>query len=86
MLFGGSGAFINDIDMKDAYNDLWIWDTVKNDQWREVIGKGKPPKRRMHQGGTVLGGVMLIMGGVNTVAKTVLDDFILFDFGSETWI
>jgi hypothetical protein len=40
----------------------------------------------MHHAEAVLGGVMLIMGGLNTVAKTVLDDFTLFDFGSETWI
>lgn len=29
---------------------------------------------------------MLIMGGINTEAKIVLDDFNLFDFCSETWL
>jgi hypothetical protein len=40
----------------------------------------------MHHADGVFGGVMLIMGGVNTESKSVLDDFNLFDFGSETWL
>lgn len=51
-----------------------------------IDGKGIAPKRRMHHAEAVLGGVMLIMGGINTEAKTVLDDFNLFDFCSETWL
>lgn len=40
MLFGGSGAFMDDIGLREAYNDLWMWDTSKNDHWRMIIGKG----------------------------------------------
>lgn len=40
----------------------------------------------MHHAAAVLGGIMLVMGGVNTEAKTVMDDFNLFDFQSESWL
>ena len=40
----------------------------------------------MYHASAVLGGVKLVMGGYNTEAKVVLDDFNLFDFGSESWL
>lgn len=40
----------------------------------------------MYHASAVLGGVQLVMGGFNTEAKVVLDDFHLFDFGVESWI
>ncbi len=44
------------------------------------------PKIRMYHSAAVLGGVMLIMGGVNPETQTIMDDFNLFDFNSETWL
>lgn len=40
----------------------------------------------MYHAGAIIGGVQLVMGGFNTEAKVVLDDFNLFDFGAESWI
>jgi hypothetical protein len=34
----------------------------------------------MHHAAGCLGGVMLVVGGFNTEAKVVLDDYNLFDF------
>jgi hypothetical protein len=40
----------------------------------------------MHHAAAILGGIMLVMGGINTESKSVMDDFNLFDFSSNTWI
>ena len=34
----------------------------------------------MHHAASCMGGLMLVVGGFNTEAKVVLDDFNLFDF------
>jgi hypothetical protein len=51
--------------MREAFNDLWLWDTIKNDKWINIEGKGLPPKIRMYHSSDVLGGILLVMGGVN---------------------
>jgi hypothetical protein len=34
VLFGGSGFFHQEIGMREAYNDLWMWDTGrKASEW-----------------------------------------------------
>lgn len=40
----------------------------------------------MYHSAGCLGGIMLVMGGVNTEARVTLDDFCLFDFTSSTWL
>ena len=45
-----------------------------------IESNGIVPIKRMNHASGVLGGIMLIMGGFNTEAKVVLDDFNLFDF------
>ena len=40
----------------------------------------------MNHASGCLGGIMLVMGGVNTEARSTLDDFNLFDFQTETWL
>jgi len=77
---------MNDIGLREAFDDLWIWDTVENKNWIRVDGKGTAPKRRNHHAAGVFGGFMIIMGGVNTEARTVLDDFNIFDFNENRWI
>ena len=78
---------MKDIGLREAFNDLWVWDTKLNDKWIKIEGKGQIPKRRMFHEARVLGGIMLLLGGVNTEARgAVLDDFNLFDFQSETWL
>lgn len=54
--------------MREAFNDLWVWDTNKNDKWNYIEGKGLVPKIRMYHSASVLGGILLIMGGVNPEA------------------
>ncbi len=81
VLFGGSGFFHQEIGMREAYNDLWMWDTgLKTSEWRQIECKGSIPIKRMHHAAGCLGGVMLVVGGFNTEAKVVLDDYNLFDF------
>lgn len=89
VLFGGSGAFIREIGLRMSFNDLWIWDTKctdKNKGWKQIIDKGEMPRKRMQHAGACLGGIMLVMGGFSTEAKTVLDDFNLFDCQKENWL
>jgi len=75
-----------DIGLREAFNDLWIWDTKTNCSWDKVEATGSIPNKRMYHSAGVLGGIMLVLGGVNTEARVVLDDFNLFDFNSNTWI
>lgn len=77
---------MNDIGLREAFDDLWIWDTIENKNWIRVDGKGTVPKRRNYHAAGVLGGFMVVMGGVNTEARTVLDDFNIFDFNEKMWI
>jgi hypothetical protein len=44
------------------------------------------PKKRMYHASATIGCVMLVMGGFNTEAKVVLDDFNLFDFRLNAWV
>lgn len=39
VVFGGSGAFMEDIRMRESFNDLWLWCTIKN-KWRFVDAQG----------------------------------------------
>jgi hypothetical protein len=59
---------VHDIGIREAFNDLWMWDTNKNDKWNCIEGKGLVPKIRMYHSAAVLGGMLLIMGGVNPEA------------------
>jgi len=68
VLFGGSGPFIQEIRLREAFNDLWIWNTDRNEKWVCIEGKGLVPKIRMHHAAAVLGGILLVMGGINTEA------------------
>lgn len=36
VIFGGGGEFFNDILMREAFNDLWLWDTIENKSWKKV--------------------------------------------------
>lgn len=85
VLFGGNSAFMHDIGMRESFNDLWFWVAGSN-HWVQPEQNGNLPKKRMAHGCSILGGVMLVMGGVNTEFKTVLDDFNLYDFISSTWL
>ena len=33
VVFGGSGSFVKEVGLREAYNDLWLFDTVKL-KWR----------------------------------------------------
>ena len=86
-LFGGSGAFIQEIGLRMSFNDLWIWDSkATSKRWVKIDDKGVVPKKRMQHAAASLGGIMLVMGGLNTEAKIVLDDFNLYDFQTENWL
>lgn len=73
-----------------SYNDLWTWDTKCTDNnkgWKQIIDNSvNTPRKRMQHAGACFGGIMLIMGGFNTEAKQILDDFNLFDCKIETWL
>ena len=73
---------MSDINMREAYNDLWVWDSVSNDKWEKIDCHGVAPLKRMSHAGAVLGGLMMVYGGWNTEAKVVLDDCNLFDFNT----
>jgi hypothetical protein len=47
-LFGGSGAFIQEIGLRMSFNDLWIWDSKSPiKRWVKIDDKGIVPKKRM---------------------------------------
>jgi hypothetical protein len=77
---------MDDIGLRESFNDLWVWDTKTDSHWAQIDGQGSVPKRRMHHATAILGGILLVMGGINTESKLVMDDFNLFDFASNTWI
>jgi hypothetical protein len=33
VLFGGCGAFMDDIGLRESFNDLWAWDTKTDSHW-----------------------------------------------------
>ena len=87
VLYGGSGLFMPDIGLREAFNDMWLWDTQsKTQEWRQILFQGMIPKKRIYHASACIGGLMLVFGGVNTETGNVLDDYNIFDFISETWL
>lgn len=78
---GGSGGYMKDLMRRNGFNGVWSYDIPKG-TWSLVDTFGIKPTMRQHHGAAVLGGVMLVVGGHNTEARVVLDDFNLFDFQS----
>ena len=76
---------MKDLKRRDGFNGLWSFNTFTN-EWKLIDTKGIKPTMRQYHAGGVLGGVMLVVGGHNTEAKAVLDDFNLFDFQSSSWV
>lgn len=75
-----------DIGLRESFNHIWIWDTIANSHWELVSAKGCYPTKRMSHGADVLGCVLLVMGGLSTESRCVMDDFNLYDFYTETWL
>lgn len=87
MLFGGAGEFISSVGLRIGFNDLWTFDTESpNRSWMLCNEKGFLPKKRMYAASGVMGCVMIVVGGFNTEAKVVMDDFNLFDFRLNSWL
>jgi hypothetical protein len=77
---GGSSGFMQDLKRRSGFNGIWSFDTTTG-KWEMFIETlGQRPTMRHNHGGAALGGVMLIVGGHNTEARAVMDDFNLFDF------
>ena len=36
LVFGGGGPFIDQLQMRETYNDLHCWDLTKNDYWVDL--------------------------------------------------
>ena len=87
VLYGGAGEFLSSIGLRVGFNDLWVFDTESKEKlWKLCNEKGFVPKKRMYHASATIGCVMLVMGGFNTEAKVVLDDFNLFDFRLNAWV
>ena len=93
VVFGGAGNYMQSIKMRVSFNDLYIFDT-RREEWIRVPEKNpalesdyvEPPKKRMSHAAGNLGCIMLIHGGYTTEQKKVLDDFKLFDVEEARWI
>lgn len=46
LLFGGGGAYIQNLHMMPSFNDIWMFDTERM-LWSKLEGSGIPPKKRM---------------------------------------
>lgn len=65
VIFGGAGPYINSIKMRLSYNDVHIFDPIKENWLKEGDMEDSPLKRMSHSC-SIIGSVMMIHGGFNT--------------------
>ena len=90
MLFGGGGAYNHQIKMRPVFNDLFIFDTDR-EEWRSEKSQTREcngymlevPPQRMHHAAEVFGCVLMVQGGMSGEAKSILGDFALYDLSKE---
>jgi N-acetylneuraminic acid mutarotase len=86
VLFGGEGETLINTNQKECFGNIAIFNT-KTRAWK----KHEPPqyapirKRCGHVAG-MYGSVLLVYGGKDTMARTVLGDFFAFDLNDEKFV
>lgn len=60
-IFGGAGAYVNQLKQRMGFNDIHILDT-ESETWTEPTIEGAPNKRYYHTAATY-GSVLVVHGG-----------------------
>lgn len=86
VLFGGEGETLINTNQKECFGNIAIFNTKTRAWTKHEPPQYAPIRKRCGHVADVFGSLLLVYGGKDTMARTVLGDFVAFDLHDEKFV